>query len=160
MGAAKRTYGAWSREMLRSLRENEELKVEAFVAWLDSRGVKIDRTLLSHWFADRSHLPADLLPHLAQFTGRPELVYGPYLKDSECELVHLQLGPPDDRELTDRMLEVGASLGRIHRTVIDARLPDSEGGEDITETERQHLVKHISHLIHQLAELRARLEAD
>lgn len=160
MGAAKRSYGVWSRQMLSTLRKSEELKVEAFVAWMSDRGVRIDRTLLSHWFADRSHLPADLLPHLAQFTGRPELVYGPYLKDSQCELVHLQVGRPDERELTDQMLEVGASLGRIHRTVIDVRLPDSDGGEDITRAERRDLVKLISHLIHQLAELRARLEDD
>ncbi len=158
MGAAKRAYGSWSRAMLSTLRESEELKVEAFVAWLAERDIRIDRTLVSHWFAGRSHLPADLLPHLAEFTEHPELVYGEFLHHSSCELVHVKQTIPEEKELTDQMLEVGASLGRLHRAVIDVRLPESDGGEDITAGERKHLVKNLSHLIHQLVELRYRLE--
>lgn len=158
MGTAKRAYGSWSHAMLAALRDADVFKVDAFVSWLSERGVAIDRTLVSHWVAGRSHLPADALPLLAEFTGHPELVYGEFLRAAFYEPVHLGAVAPTEREITDQMLEVGATLGRLHRTVIDVRLPDSPGGSSITPGEKRILCEQLTALIHQLVELRTRLE--
>ena len=80
MGTVKRPYGPWSKEMLEGLREAGVLKVEALVEWLASRGTTVDRTLVSHWGAGRSHLPADVLVLLSEFTERPELVWSGKVK--------------------------------------------------------------------------------
>lgn len=157
MATVKRPYGRWSRSMFAALRQQELLKVEAFVSWLAARGIRIDRTLVSHWSAGRSHLPADLLPLLAEFTKRPETVFGPFLNELGWRLVELPIGNPADNDLVNLILEAGAALGRLQRALCDARSPDSPGGVEITEGERAELRGCLDDLIQRLADLRSRL---
>ncbi len=157
MATVKGPYGPWSRSVLEALRERGLFKVEAFVAHLSERGVRVDRTLVSHWRAGRTHLPADLLPILAEFTGRPDLVYGPYLREAGCEVVRLPRGALEDRDLVDLILDAGATLGRLQRALFDARRPSSPGGEAVTPDERAELLGRVDELIQRLADLRARL---
>lgn len=158
MGVVKRPYGPWSREMLAELRGGGLLKVEAFVHWLGERGIQIDRTLVSHWIAGRSHLPADVLPLLSEFCERPDVVFGGYLKGLGCDVVNLPEGRIDGRELTEMCLEAGATLGRLQRTLLEAMEPESPAGEAISDGERHLLDKRLDELIHHLADLRARLQ--
>jgi hypothetical protein len=157
MGTVKRPYGPWSKEMLEGCRQAGVLKVEALVEWLASRGTTVDRTLVSHWGAGRSHLPADVLPLLAEFTERPELVFGPYLHAVNCYVYHVPDHAADGTELTDLMLEAGGCLGRVQHTLAEARSPDSPGGVAITDEEREELADRLNELIHHLAEVRAGL---
>lgn len=157
MATVKRPYGKWSRSMFLGLRERGLLKVEAFIAWLAERDIKIDRTLVSHWSAGRSHLPADLLPLLAEFTECPEEVFSPYLKGLGYRAVELPHGMPADRDLINLILEAGAALGRLQRALCEARSPQSPGGEEITSEERDDLRGCLDDLIQRLADLRSRL---
>jgi hypothetical protein len=157
MGKVKRPYGLWSQQMFESLRHHGVLKVEAFIAWMAERDIVIDRTLVSHWSAGRSHLPADLLPLIAEFTERPDLVFGGFLGAVECQAIPIPAGVPNDRDLVDLILEAGASLGRLQRALIEARLPTSPGGETITDGERTELRVELDELIQRLSDLRARL---
>ena len=143
--------------MLMWLREQGLLKVEAFIAWLAERDIKIDRTLVSHWAAGRSHLPADLLPLLAEFTESPEAVFSPFLKDLGFRAVELPRGVPEDRDLINLILEAGGALGRLQRALCEARSPESPGGEEITAEERDELRGCLDVLIQRLADLRSRL---
>jgi hypothetical protein len=158
MGVVKRPYGPWSRAMLAELRGQGLLKVEAFVSWLRERGIGIDRTLVSHWIAGRSHLPADVLPLLSEFSERPDVVFGGYLKELGCDVVNVPEGSVDGRELTEMCLEAGATLGRLQRTLLEAMAPDSPAGEAVSAGERKLLDKRLDELIHHLADLRARLQ--
>jgi hypothetical protein len=143
--------------MLNALRDRGLLKVEAFIYFLESQHIHIDRTLVSHWIAGRSHMPADLLPHLAEFTERPDLVFGPYLKDLHLDVVTLPHVDARADQLTDSMLELSASLGRLQQALIDARVPESPGGPAITTDEQRELKTRVDLLLHQLVQLRASL---
>ena len=157
MGTVKRPYGPWSRAMFEALRPKGLFKVEAFISWLAARGIKVDRTLVSHWSAGRSHLPADLLPLIAEFTGRPDIVFGVFLREVRCEAVEIPLGEPEDRDLIDLILDAGASLGRLQSALFEARMPSSPGGEAITSEERDELKVRLDELIQRLADFRAKL---
>ena len=146
--------------MLASLRRRHLLKVDAFVHWLAERGIEVDRTLVSHWIAGRSHLPADLLPLLAEFTGQPEQVFDEFVHPSACELVHVPRGIKGDRELTELMLALGAAFGHLQQHIIEAREPSSPGGAEITGDERVELLEHLETLIHQLIDLKAQLASE
>ncbi|MCA9570678.1 MAG: hypothetical protein KC656_22710 [Myxococcales bacterium] len=152
-----RTYGAWTGNMLGGMREDGLLKVEAFVAWLDARGVQVDRSLVSHWCAGRTHLPADLLPLLAEFSGDTAAVFGPFVRDLGWELVRIPDAPVTDEDLVDLMLSASAHLGRLHEALAHARSPDSPGGVAITADERAALQDRVDALIHLLADVRRRL---
>ena len=158
MAKTRRSYGTWSQAMLRTLRGRGLLKVEALVAWLNSRGIQVDRTLVSHWIGGRTHLPADLLPLLAEFTGEPEQVFGEYARAVGYEVVRVPTSPPETEELVDLLLAAGASLGRLQQALFDARSPDSPGGVDITADERVALGKRLDELIQLLADVRGRLK--
>jgi hypothetical protein len=160
MGRTRRSYGPWSQAMLRALRERGLLKVEALVAWMGERGLAVDRTLVSHWIAGRTHLPADLLPLLAEFTGRPEQVFGVFVRAVQHEVVRIAAAPPEDEELVDLLLAAGASLGRLQQALFDARSPDSPGGVDVTAAERVALKALLDELIQLLADVRGRLQPD
>lgn len=150
--------------MLEALRKEGVLKVDAFVSWLAARGMRVDRSLVSHWGSGRSHLPADLLPLLAEFTGRPERVFGTYVREMGCEVVRL---PPTDgvsrAETTAGLLQLflnaGAQLGHLQQTLIDAIAPESPGGETITAEERAELAARADLLIEQLVQIRAHLRS-
>lgn len=158
MNQVKRPYGHWSCDMMAQLRERGVLKVEAFIHWLANQDICVDRTLVSHWVAGRSHLPADLLPLLADFTGHPEFVFGPYLKELHCDVVHLPRSQASSQELVDLVLAAGATLGELQQALVQARLPDSPCGEAISTDERDRLLQHLEELLHRLAELRAKLQ--
>lgn len=143
--------------MFEVLRHKSLFKVEAFIAWLAERGIKVDRTLVSHWGAGRSHLPADLLPLIAEFTGRPDIVFGIFLREVRCEAVEIPKALIDDGDLVDLILDAGASLGRLQRALLEARLPTSPGGEAITGEERDELKAVLDELIQRLADFRAKL---
>jgi hypothetical protein len=157
MATVKRPYGPYGRAMFDKLKSEGLLKVEAFVSWLAARGIKVDRTLVSHWRATRSHLPADVLPLLAEFTGRPDVVFGEFTRPLGWDVFPIPTGPPADRELIDLILEAAASLGRLQRALYEARLPDSPGGTAITNGERDQLRQRLDELIRHLADVRARL---
>lgn len=140
--------------MMASLRQRGLLKVEAFVSWLGERGINVDRTLVSQWSAGRSHL----LPHLAAFTGRPELVFGEYVRPIACEVVRIPHGSAGGRELSELLLEAGALLGRLQQALVAALAPTSPGGiDDITTGERGEIRARLDQLIQQLADVRARI---
>jgi hypothetical protein len=157
MGAAKQPYGNWSTRMLAKLKASGCLKVEALVAWLAEREIHVDRTLVSHWSADRSHLPADMLPLLAEFCERPDLVFAPYLRAVGCDVVKLPIGRTKDRELIDLMLDSAASLGKLQDSLREARAPESPGGVAVTDSERDELRAELDVLQQHLADLRIRL---
>ena len=157
MGSVKQSYGPWSREMLASLRAGGRLGLDAFAAFLHERGAKVDRTLVSHWCAGRTHLPADVLPILADFVERPELVFGPYLRPLRWTAVELPKGRAADGDLVDLTLDAAAALGRLQDALREARSPDSPGGIAITDQERDGLRGSLDDLIRRLADLRARL---
>jgi len=143
--------------MFATLREQGLLKVEAFISWLAEREIRVDRTLVSHWSSARSHLPADMLPRLAGFTERPDIVFRPFLHAVDCEVVHIPRGRPGERQLIELLLEAGALLGRLQRSLIEALAPESPGGRAITDDERDKLHGRLDELIHQLVEIRAQL---
>lgn len=143
--------------MFQRLKEKGVFKAEAFVAWLQERDLHIDRTLVSHWMNGRTHLPADILVRLAQFTDRADLVFGEYLRALECELVHLDSAAPEDRDIVDLVLEAGATLGHLQRAVIQALAPDSPGGREITGDECRVIRRHLDEFISELTGLRANL---
>ncbi len=157
MASVKRPYGPCGRAMFDKLRSEGLLKVEAFVSWLSTRGIQVDRTLVSHWRATRSHLPADLLPLLAEFTGRPDVVFGAFTRSIGWDVIPIPTGRPCDRELIDLILEAGAALGRLQRALYEARLPESPGGTAITTDERDQLRQRLDELIVHLADVRGRL---
>jgi hypothetical protein len=159
MGTVKQPYGHWTQEMLESLRRRGLFKVEAFVAWLGEQGIHVDRTLVSHWCAGRSHLPADLLPLLAEFSSRPDIVFSNYLRHVGCDVFRVPAGRPQDQELVDLVLDVGAALGRLQTALRAARAPESPGGTAITQDERTVLLQQTDELIQQLADLRMRMAA-
>jgi hypothetical protein len=144
--------------MFVKLREEGLFKAEAFVTWLESKERRIDRTLISHWMSGRTHLPADILVHLAEFTGRPRLVFGEYLRDIKCEVVHLKAALIEDKDIVDLMLEAGVSLGRLQRALIQTLAPDSPGGRDITSEECRDLRVRLDEFISQLTGFRAELK--
>jgi len=159
MGVVKRPYGPWSQAMLASLRQRGLLKLEAFACWLGERDIRIDRTLVSHWTAGRSHLPADILPHLAEFTERGERVFGPYVRDLGYELIPVPKGAPEGgRELAELLLELSVTLGRLQLALMEARSPDSPGGKEITAGEWSILRDRLDDLIHRAADLRAQVD--
>ncbi len=157
MAHIKKPYGDWSQHMLAGLRELGLFKVEAFLGWLAEHDIEIDRTLVSHWAAGRSHFPADLLPHLAEFTGRPELVFGPYLHGIGCELVRIPEGKAVEGQLTEAMLVMGGTMGHLQQVLMRARAPDSPAGKDLSTEECAHLRRHLEELIQQLADFNVRL---
>lgn len=159
MGVAKRPYGPWSKAMLQSLREAGLLKAEAFTVWLRDQDIPIDRTLISHWSAGRSHLPADVLPHLAQFTGRAERVFGPYLRHLGFEPVAVPEGAPEGKELADLLLELSVALGKLQLALVEARSPGGPGGRNITAGEWDVLGRRLDELIHRAADLRVQVSA-
>lgn len=145
---------------LETLRDAGVFKTDAFVAWLDERDIKIDRTLVSHWRSGRSHLPADVLPLIAEFTERPELVYGSLLRAAGCELVRLKSDDDDascGRDILQLLLEAGSLLGELQRSLLDAVAPSSPGGTAITPDEKDELVVRLDTLIHQLVGVREEL---
>lgn len=160
MARTRRAYGSSSKTMLGVLRDRGLLKVAALVAWMKGREIHVDRTLVSHWVAGSTHLPADLLPLLAEFTGRPELVFGEYVRAVDCEVVRIPTELAEDEDLTDLLLGAGASLGRLHQALCDARSPSSPGGVAITTEERTELRTRLDELIHLLADVRARLRGE
>ena len=144
--------------MMESVRHDGLLKMEAFAAWLAERGVKVDRTLVSHWASGRSHLPADLLPLLAQYTDCPERVFGPYVRELGCELMRLPQGETQASDLLRLFLSASAQLGLLHESLADAIAPDGPGGEAITGSERDEMLARADTLIEQLDSIRGHLK--
>jgi len=97
----------------------------------------VDRTLVSHWCAGRSHLPPiSCAPRRVH--DRPDLVYGPFVRAVGYELFALPAVNGSVPELVDLTLEVGSHLGRLQKALLHARAPDSPGGGTITVTKRPH----------------------
>lgn len=157
MANVKQPYGPWTKQMFTLLRQKGGLKVEAFSAWLFERNIRVDRTLISHWMNGRTHLPADMLVRLSEFTRRSDLVFGEYLRALGCELVEINLNVPKGRDIIEMMLEAGATLGRLQQALIQALSPDSPGGKEITDGEYQELREQLDAFISQLTGLRALL---
>ena len=85
---ARRSYSNTSRPMLAALQRRGLLDQEAFAAHLESAtGELITRQVVSQWVTGDSHLPADVLEHLADFTGRADLVLAPFARASGAHVV-------------------------------------------------------------------------
>jgi hypothetical protein len=151
-------YGPWSRRMFECLKEMGTFKAEAFVCWLAERDIRVDRSLVSHWMNGRTHLPADILVRLSQFTERADVVFGEYLREVGLEPVRLRGTALPDRDIVDLMLEAGATLGRLQRALIQALSPDSPGGREITREECRDLRRRLDDFITRLVGLRAHLK--
>lgn len=134
------------------------LKVAALVAWLGENRMTVDRTLVSHWISGRAHLPADILPRLSEFTGRPDLVFKHFVRASNCDIVHIPEGNLSNGKLTHLVLQAGSSLGQLQHAIAEAQSSDSPGGEKITDTERRSLVNCLNSYIQELADLKRSLQ--
>jgi hypothetical protein len=75
-------YGPIASRLLRVVLRRTECTSESLAAHMrDEYGVEIDSSLIRKWAQPdgRYHLPAAVLPALAEHSGRPDLVFGPLL---------------------------------------------------------------------------------
>lgn len=80
-------YGPFQTRLFRRLKALDIMDLTGLIEELEhATGRSLDRSLASHWAAGRSHLPMDVLPHLAQliddYRGHQgaEVVFGPMLR--------------------------------------------------------------------------------
>lgn len=153
------SYGPWAQRILEELRHRGLLKVEAFRAFLSARGFEVDRTLVQQWCSGATHLPVDVLPHLADHTGRPDLVYAPLVEHADHRLVPVVDTAPTGEAITDEALDLGGAVGRVQDAVRRARAIESAGGPSVTGEEAARVLDAIEAAQRELDELRAGVEA-
>lgn len=116
------------------------------------------RDLVTRWASDRDPrwmTVADLLGAM-RISGETERVLQPL-----CDVaggLFVQLHGAEGQPVTVRQaLALGGLIGRLQEAVLDARHPDSDGGEEITAEERDALVEIIDEALRKLTAMRAGL---
>lgn len=151
------SYGPWADQILADLRRRGLLKVEAFRAFLASRDLAVDRTLIQQWCSGATHLPVDVLPHLADHTGRPDLVLGPLAAQVDHQLVPVG----DDAvpmDLPTEALRIGAAVGRLQGRVAEALDPEGDAGPGLSGEERDAVLGQVLDLVAQLHQVALALQ--
>jgi hypothetical protein len=153
MVTAKRVYGHLARTALQVALNSNLCTQESFAAYLSSLGCPVDRSQISRWSTGQDHVPGDVIVHLAQHTGEPELVFGVLLEPLGCSAVHLPEGLASGREVTRAALEIGAAVGRLQSEVAISTDPDGDSGSALSTSERAALRNQVQDLAQQLMDL-------
>ena len=151
MVTAKRVYLA--RTALQVALNSNLCTQESFAAYLSSLGCPVDRSQISRWASGLDHVPGDVLVHLAQHTGEPELVFGVLLEPLGCSAIRLPEGMASGREVTRAALDIGAAVGRLQSEVAISIDPDGDAGTALSASERAALRNNVRDLAQQLMDL-------
>ena len=135
--ATHRHYGTATRRMLAALRSRGLLDQEAFAQHLaDATGEPMTKQQVSLWTTGEQHLPADVLPHLAAFVGRTDLVFDPLVRASGLEPAAPASEPHAIHAVTRSALDVA-------REIAESTDPESPGGAELTDEERDRLRREL-----------------
>lgn len=148
------------RRIVEAVRD-EDISDDAFAAYLAEAGVpRVSRPLVTLWANaenTRWMRVADVLGAM-RLTARPERILQPLCDAANGVFVPLPGGVGEPIGVRCA-LALGGLIGRLQEAVLDARHPDSDGGEDVTEDEREQLLGLIDEAIRQLTKMRASLSA-
>lgn len=150
----RHAYGDHSRRLLLALRRRGLLDTEALATWIgEATGHPVARQLVSQWISGDAHLPADVLPLLADFVGDADLVFGPLRR--ACTIA--EPDAPAPRSEPDAIHGLSHRMATLQLALVEARAPSSAGGSDLTDDERHALIEQAERLQEELAHTLASL---
>lgn len=151
--AARRSYGNRTRRMLSALQAREILNQEAFAQHItDATGEEVTRAQISQWCTGECHLPAEVLVHLSDFTGRPDLVFGPLARASGG-IVSTSSPSPHSVTPESAVHSVGKRLVEAQAAVMEVLDPSGPSGAGVGDQERENLRRVAQDLRSQLDQL-------